>query len=171
MPDHVDVHIREAAFDDLDRLFEARRNMLADMNVAVTADDLETLENAVRAFIRERHHPGPIGFIAEDDEGEMMGAVSIAHEQIHPALHDLTGRQAYLYGMWVRPASRRRGVARALVSTAVAAARAAGAGAVSLVASDEGRGLYESLGFRAIPAMRLSFAPLHDFRAPNPRAL
>jgi ribosomal protein S18 acetylase RimI-like enzyme len=164
MPDHASVRIREAAFDDLELLFAARRHMFADMGVSISTDDLETIEDALRAFVRENRHAGPIGFIAEDDAGELVGAVSISHEVTQPTLHDLTGRQAYLYGMWVRPASRRRGVARSLVSTAVAAARAAGAGSVSLVASDEGRKLYESLGFSAFPAMRLSFAPLHDFR-------
>lgn len=169
MPDHADVRIREAALDDLDLLFEARRNMLDDMGVSIPPADLSTLEDALRAFVRERNHPGPIGFIAEDGDGALVGAVSIAHELTHPTMHDLTGRQAYLYGMWVRPASRRRGVARSLVSTAVAAARAAGAGSVSLIASDEGRRLYETLGFSAVPAMRLSFAPLHDFRAVGTR--
>jgi predicted N-acetyltransferase YhbS len=170
MPDHADTRIREAAFDDLELLFAARRHMFADMGISVAPDALETIEAALRAFVRENGHAGPIGFIAEDDAGELVGAVSISHEVTQPTLHDLTGRQAYLYGMWVRPASRRQGVARSLVSTAVAAARAAGAGSVSLVASDEGRKLYESLGFSAVPAMRLSFAPLHDFGAEDSSA-
>jgi predicted N-acetyltransferase YhbS len=61
-------------------------------------------------------------------------------------------------------------VARSLVSTAVEAARAVGAGAVTLMASDEGRPLYEGLGFSAVPAMRLSFDPPYDPSAPSTRS-
>ena len=130
------------------------------------------IDSALGDFLREQAHLGPIGFVAEDESGELVGAVSIAHETVQPSLHNPSGKQTTLYGMWVRPASRRQGVARALVATSVEASRAAGAGAVSLMASDAGRDLYRSLGFVAVPAMRLSFQPLLEIHAndEDPRA-
>jgi GNAT superfamily N-acetyltransferase len=157
--------VREATFDDLGLLFEARRRMLTDMGAHVAEEDLRWLESALTEFIEERLTLGPIGFIAEDPGGLLVGAVSISHEVTLPNLHNPSGRVAYLYGMWVRPDSRRRGVARALVSTAVEAARAVGAGAVTLMSSDEGRLLYEGLGFVSAPSMRLSFEPLFEWRS------
>jgi predicted N-acetyltransferase YhbS len=171
MPEHDDVRIRQAVVTETPLLFQARHNMFADMGVDSSREDLEKVDTALHAFISEHAHLGPIGFIAEDEAGELVGAVSISHEIGTPSMHNPSGRQAYLYGMWVRPSSRRRGVARALVATAVEASRAAGAGAVALMASDEGRPLYEKLGFVAVPAMRLSFEPLFDFHGGEDLAL
>lgn len=157
--------VREAKFDDLGLLFEARRRMLTDMGAHVSEENLRWMESALTEFIEERLELGPIGFIAEDPDGLLVGAVSITHEFTQPSLHNPSGRVAYLYGMWVRPDSRRRGVARALVATAVEAGRAVGAGAVTLMASDEGKPLYEGLGFVSTPSMRLSFEPLFEWHA------
>jgi predicted N-acetyltransferase YhbS len=146
--------------------------MFAELGVSVPSEDMAVVDSALKEFVQKQAEIGPIGFVAEDETGELVGAVSISHETVQPSLHNPTGKQATLYGMWVRPASRRQGVARALVATAVEASRAAGAGAVSLMASDAGRDLYRSLGFVAVPAMRLSFRPLVEIHAndEDPRA-
>jgi len=172
MQSHSDVSVREARLDDVPLLFKARRNMFSELGTSVRPEDMAVVDSALEEFVQKQAEIGPIGFVAEDETGEMVGAVSISHEVVQPSLHNPTGKQTTLYGMWVRPASRRRGVARALVATAVEASRAAGAGAVSLMASDTGRDLYRSLGFVAVPAMRLSFQPLVEIHAhdEDPRA-
>ena len=162
MSDASACSIREATVADIPLLFEARHNMFDELGDAVRLEDLGMLDRATTAYIIENASAGPIGFVAEDEDDQLVGAVSIAFELTQPSLHNISGRQAYLSGMWVRPESRRQGVARSLVATAVEAARAAGAGTVTLLASDEGRLVYEGLGFVAVPAMRLSFNPLFD---------
>ena len=57
--------------------------------------------------------------------------------------------------MYTDPAHRRRGLARRLMETMIAWARAEGHATLYLHASDEGRGLYESLGFAPTNEMRL----------------
>jgi GNAT superfamily N-acetyltransferase len=160
-----EYQIREATLADVPLLFEARRNMFVDLGEIIRPEDLDTMDGALADFIAEHADSGPIGFIAADSKGELAGAVSVTFETVQPSLHNLSGCQAYLSGMWVRRESRRQGLARSLVATAVEAARVAGAGAVTLMASDEGRRVYSGLGFVDVPAMRLSFNPLFDFHA------
>jgi GNAT superfamily N-acetyltransferase len=55
--------------------------------------------------------------------------------------------RALINAVYVQPAFRRRGIGAGVVAAAVAWARARGCSSVSLRASDEGRRLYERLGF------------------------
>jgi ribosomal protein S18 acetylase RimI-like enzyme len=61
--------------------------------------------------------------------------------------------RAYLLNVYVEPEYRRRGLARELVSRCMADARRRNIRVVSLHASEEGRPLYESLGFKTTNEM------------------
>ena len=65
---------------------------------------------------------------------------------------NLAGREAYLLNMYTRPAWRKRGMASALLDAMARHAREQRLGKLWLHASDEGRPLYERLGFVANPA-------------------
>jgi GNAT superfamily N-acetyltransferase len=62
--------------------------------------------------------------------------------------------------MYVVPAARRRGIARALMNEVLEYCRAQGFRSVYVHASDAGRPLYESLGFIPTNEMRLDLR--HD---------
>ena len=98
------------------------------------------------------------GFIAEetaeDGARSVVGTVSLVWQRVAPSVRNLDGRQVYVLGMFVAPERRRRGIARALISACVACATEGGAPLISLHASDEGRPLYEQLGFIASSEMR-----------------
>lgn len=64
-------------------------------------------------------------------------------------------RFAYVNSVYVYPAYRRRGIARRLMEMALAWAREHRCSQVRLRASDDGRPLYEQLGFRASTEMQL----------------
>jgi GNAT superfamily N-acetyltransferase len=65
-----------------------------------------------------------------------------------PGPRDRSGRLAFVYNVYTERAHRRRGLARRLMETIEDWCRAQGIGQVALQASDEGRPLYESLGYR-----------------------
>ncbi len=65
-------------------------------------------------------------------------------------------RRANILNVYTRPEHRRRGLARSLMRTALDWCRENGIPVVILHASDEGRALYESLGFRSTNEMRLN---------------
>ena len=64
-----------------------------------------------------------------------------------------------MLNVYVEPGCRRRGVAEALMRAILGALAARGIRRVVLHASDEGRRLYERLGFLATNEMRLAPRP------------
>ena len=64
-----------------------------------------------------------------------------------------------IVNVYTEPAYRRRGLARRLMVAMLEWAHGEGYGTVSLHASDFGRSLYESLGFKATNEMRLQLKP------------
>jgi len=156
---HPDWTVRPAGVGDIPILLEARRGMFADMGEA-EAPGREEGEARLTSWYAERIPEGRAGgMVAIGADGAWIGALSISHDETVPSRHNMSGRHSYLFGLWVRPESRRRGVARSLVAAAVEAARDAGEGGVMLFASEWGRPLYEGMGFEPAPAMRLFFDP------------
>jgi GNAT superfamily N-acetyltransferase len=64
-------------------------------------------------------------------------------------------RRVTILNVYTDPAYRRRGIARALMETMIDWCRRERFARVTLHASDDGRHLYESLGFEASNEMRL----------------
>ena len=95
------------------------------------------------------------GWLAETDQGQVVagGGVVIADWPGHPRL--TRPHRAWILNMYTEPTFRGQGIARRLMETMVAWCRREGFVAVSLHASDEGRALYESMGFQPTNEMRL----------------
>ena len=68
------------------------------------------------------------------------------------------GREALIANMWTEPEHRRRGLARHLLGVMLGWCREQGIRRVVLHASNDGRPLYEQVGFRPGNEMRLSLS-------------
>jgi ribosomal protein S18 acetylase RimI-like enzyme len=68
-------------------------------------------------------------------------------------------RRGNILNVYTRPACRRRELARQLTETALEWCRSHAIRAVILHASDDGRALYQALGFRATNEMRIELEP------------
>lgn len=78
-------------------------------------------------------------FVAEED-GRIVGAIMAGHD----------GRRGYIYHTVVLPRYRRRGIARRLVESAMAALESEGINKAALVVfgrNETGNGFWESMGF------------------------
>ncbi len=160
MGDHTAFAITRIGIERSDVLVAARRHMYEDMGETNHAS-LDASSALFSAWLPDALAEGRVlGFVAENDAGEWLGALSAHVQNVPPSLGNPKGRQHYLFGLWVRPEARRRGVATSLVNAAIEAAKADGAGAILLMASDAGRPLYEGMGFEPGAAMRLFLDPL-----------
>ena len=68
-------------------------------------------------------------------------------------------QRAIILNMFTEPAFRKRGIARQIMLTILDWIKQPGLHGVNLHASEEGRSLYEKLGFEATNEMRLRFDP------------
>ena len=152
--DHLAVSIREASVDDLPEILRQRRRMYEDMHYTNLAE-LGAMVSASSTFLRKAMTDGSFrAWLAYAAEHAVAGgAVLISPWPAHP--YDLECRRATILNVYTDPEYRRRGIARRLMQTMIDWCRQQGFAGVSLHASDDGRRLYESLGFEPSNEMRL----------------
>jgi GNAT superfamily N-acetyltransferase len=155
----VELSLREATPADISVLVNHRRRMFEDM-ASLNDDgydpaDLDSMDEAYARQLRTRLLDGTLQAWVLESGGQIVASGSIFFSTWLPRPRDLTECLAYLHSVYTVPEYRRRGLARQIVQTAVEACRARGLKRVMLHASDAGRPLYESLGFRQTDEMRL----------------
>jgi GNAT superfamily N-acetyltransferase len=103
-------------------------------------------------------HPECRPFVADAD-GTIVGS----------GVTTINGPVGWIGTIWVDPAWRGRGLGKALTTTTIEAAEAAGCRTLLLVATDAGRPLYEPLGFEIQAHYRILEAPGLADGGPDPR--
>lgn len=83
-----------------------------------------------------------------DDIGRPVACATLCYMTLLPTFDHPTGRRAHLMNVYTLPEYRRQGLSRALVQRLMDEARACGVTEISLDATEAGRPLYASLGFR-----------------------
>jgi GNAT superfamily N-acetyltransferase len=147
------IGIRRATLDDLPHVLRFRRGMLSDMgSPGETA--LDRMEEAAATFLRESFADGScLVWIAEDERPVACGMLHVV--PWIPSTIDPSTRRVWVHNMYTEPAYRRRGIAAEILLVMLAWCRSQGFLSVTLHASEQGRGVYERLGFRASNEMRL----------------
>lgn len=153
MPDSVST-IREASLADIPEILRQRRAMYEDMNYKGTTA-LEAMAKLTAGYLAKAMAEGSFRawLACEDGHAVAGGAVVISPWPAHP--YDLECRRATILNVYTNPSHRRRGLARQVMQTMIAWCKQEGLARVTLHASDDGRHLYESLGFEASNEMRL----------------
>lgn len=150
-----DYDIRPATEEDLDVVLYHRRRMFEDMGFT-DAEALRAMLLSSTELLRRGLMDGTYrGWLVESGGAVVAGGGVIVLEfQPHPI--DPRPRRAWVVNMFTEKAHRRRGLARRLMEIMLEWCRAEGMGHLYLHASDEGRPLYESLGFEPTNEMRVS---------------
>lgn len=145
------MRVRRAGDDDQDLAASWRLAFLAD-HLGVDGFD-EDVVATIRTFFREEHAADRAwSWLAEDDDGRTVGAVTLLVRPAAPHPHHPGRREGYVVNLYVDPRVRGQGCGRRLMEALLADARAAGLRRVSLHATDDGRPLYHRLGFAPEPA-------------------
>jgi GNAT superfamily N-acetyltransferase len=156
--------IRLATRGDLDIISEHRAQMFSDMG-ELPAELFESFraqskEALHRMFERDQY----IGWLASphDRPEKIVAGAGVQLREVPPhpqpdangKIDIVSGRQAIIQNVYTEPDWRRRGLALQLMKEIIAWARKTGIDSLVLHASDEGRPLYERLGFIATTEMR-----------------
>jgi GNAT superfamily N-acetyltransferase len=149
-----DTTIRAATSADIPEILRQRRAMYEDMNYS-DAKALDTMANLSADFLAQALANNSFhAWLALHGERPVAGgAVIITPWPAHP--YDLECRRATILNVYTDREYRRRGIARQLMQTMIAWCKREGLARVTLHASDQGRHLYESLGFEPSNEMRL----------------
>jgi GNAT superfamily N-acetyltransferase len=149
--------IRPATVRDLEAILHHRRRMCEDMGHRDAAV-LDAMVADGRPLLGRWLEDGLYrGWLAEREGAVVAGGGLIVSTWL-PNAADPQDRRATILNVYTEPAHRRQGLARALMEVMLGWCRDEGFRAVTLDASEDGRALYESLGFRPTPQMRLDLS-------------
>jgi GNAT superfamily N-acetyltransferase len=151
----LSITIREGTTADIPEIAHQRRRMCEDMNYT-DADILSAMVNATADYLKKAIPEGSFrSWLACDNDRVVAGgAVVISAWPAHA--YDLECRRATILNVYTEPQYRRRGIARQIMEAMIAWCKQEGFARVSLHASNQGRHLYESLGFEDSNEMRLN---------------
>jgi GNAT superfamily N-acetyltransferase len=179
----MEIRIRTAELADVEHLVHHRRAMFVDMGHKIAAQ-LDGADQVAREYFNAALRDGSYkGWLAEEvaDPAAAPPAFATAASAIDPGAAlkrppagkivaggglvfvpwagypgEARTQRVWIVNMYTEPRARRQGLAKKLVNTMTAWCKAEGFAAVSLHASDAGRLVYESLGFKTSNEMKLS---------------
>jgi GNAT superfamily N-acetyltransferase len=141
----MDYRIRPATSDDQSILIEHRMRMFRDMGLEF---DETAIADQFRPWLVEMMSSGVYrAWVVEHADGIVAGG-GFTILPWPPGPHYPGGRVAFVYNVYTEPSHRHRGLARRLMDAMHAWCREAGIGNLALNASQDGRPLYESMGYR-----------------------
>jgi GNAT superfamily N-acetyltransferase len=144
--------IRPATLEDAAIIAGHRRAMFFDMG---HRDGLDSMTEAFLPWVRAKMSAGEyLAWFAIAEDGSVAAGAGLWLMDWPPHMIGTGSRRGNILNVYTRPDFRRQGLARRLTETAVEWCRANGIGTVILHASDEGRELYQSLGFQPTNEMR-----------------
>jgi GNAT superfamily N-acetyltransferase len=148
--------IRSATPEDLAVILHHRRRMFEDMGLGdpkALDDMLSTSTPLLRRGLSDGTYRG---WLVEGEGGEVVAGGGVILLEFHSHPRDPRAQRAWIVNMFTEAEHRRHGLARRLMETMLEWCRAEGMRFVYLHASDEGRPLYENLGFVPTNEMRLA---------------
>jgi GNAT superfamily N-acetyltransferase len=141
--------VRPATLDDADLLVRHRVGMFSDMGITM---DVGALETAFRAWLAEMMPAGTYrAWLVEAHDGRVVGGGGITVLPWPPGPQYAGDRMAFVYNVYIDAAHRGRGLARLVMDTIHAWCRDAGITSIALNASEDGRPLYQSMGYVESP--------------------
>jgi len=153
----LDLLIRQATENDIPEILRHRRGMYEDMDYSDTGA-LSAMLSTCEQYLTTAMMNGSFRSWLASSGNHVVGggAVLISPWPSHP--YDLQCRRATILNVYVSPEFRRKGIARQLMRTMIDWCRAESFAVVYLHASNNGRPLYEELGFEPTIEMRLKLA-------------
>ena len=137
---------RKTTKADMKILMKLRLEMLREVNGL--SGEYEYDENFISESRRYFESGGQTTVIASDGE-TLVGCASLSYTWIMPTFSHPTGNRAHLMNVYTRADYRRRGISKKMVEILIDEAKGNGVTEISLDATEMGRPLYESLGFKA----------------------
>ncbi|SRR5579864_819132 len=156
--DQADIRIRAATIADAEAIVAHRRAMFFDMGHRDT-HQLNAMITAFRPWLREKIASNEyLAWMGTSRDGTIVAGLGLWLMDWPPHLIGPGSRRGNILNVYTERSYRRQGIAKRLMEVALEWCKANGIQAVILHASEEGRGLYQKLGFEPTNEMRLMLA-------------
>ncbi len=111
----------------------------------------ESLLLANRLFYEKHIADGTHYALVAEYDGEKCGCGAVCFTEELPSPDNPSGQCAYLMNIYVRESFRKHGLAHKIVSRLIDESKYRGCGKIYLETTEDGRPVYQSLGFRDLP--------------------
>jgi len=153
----AEITIREATLNESAIILHHRRSMFRDMGEG-TVEELDRMVEVASPWLARALADGAYHhWLALDSSGRVAGGGGVLLCPWPANPKDPCTQRAVILNVYTEPEFRKRGIARQIMLTILAWVKEQGLRSANLHASDEGRPLYEKLGFEATNEMRLRF--------------
>jgi GNAT superfamily N-acetyltransferase len=153
----AEITIREAVPSESAIILHHRRSMFRDMGEG-TVDELDRMVEVASPWLARALADGSYRhWLALDNSGRVAGGGGVLLCPWPANPKDPCTERAVILNVYTEPEFRKRGIARQIMLEILAWLKQKGFRSANLHASDEGRPLYEKLGFEATNEMRLKF--------------
>ena len=139
------IEFRIATVGDIDLMMSSRLEMLHVVNGL--SSDYEFSDELID-YSRDYFLNGDQTTVLALDGQTVIGCASMSYMTIMPTFSHPTGKRAHLMNVYTNSNYRRQGIARRMVTMLIDDAKETAATEISLDATESGRPLYESLGFK-----------------------
>lgn len=151
------MNIRKATIDDIEILIKLRLDyLIADRGILSSEEEIAIRSQLTTYFTRHINHDF-IAIVAEKDSNVLATAfLAIVEKPANPTF--ITGKTGTLLNVLTYPEYRRMGIASKVISKIIDEAKQLGVSSIDLSATQDGKPLYEKLGFVQSPkytAMKL----------------
>jgi len=156
--------IRRATLSDIATIARHRRAMFEEIG---STQNLDLVERTFTDWLPSRLDATYFHWLATRD-ARPIGSAGVLLLDWPPSPRDPRGGLGFIYNVYVEPEHRRRGIARATLELLHQWAHERGLGALALHASEDGRPLYEALGYLPTNEMRIDFLAIARGEWPAP---
>lgn len=141
--------IRRATKEDIDKLIENRMKVIFEVSNSQYSDE-SFYDNTCDYIKNHIDKDGFIVWIAVDND-EIISIVMLSIYEILPTMFNVSGKTGYILNVWTDENYRRQGLATKLLKNIFADAKKAGVNSIHLKATEQGKFVYEKLGFFVEP--------------------
>ena len=139
---------RIATEKDIDLLVQLRIDYLLDQNTLESVGDIETLKDSLHIYFKSSFDKNEIMAIIAEDENTVYSTAFLSIAERPPRTSNESSRIGTVYNVYTYPQFRKQGIATKIMKTLLDDAKNFNICAVDLYASNDGKKLYDKLGFK-----------------------
>ncbi len=142
------LRVRRASVNNIDEIVKLRIAFLREVQPDVSVPDDEIYEQTRQYVLDKLPTDEYLVWLAEEDN-HIVGISSLVFYHRPPTLLNSSSLYAHVLNVYSLPEHRRQGIATTLLKEIIEYVKSTPAKRLSLNASEEGRPVYERLGFQA----------------------